>query len=143
MRNDNLYGRVLRWEDIPEEAPRPGVRRRSYASDECMLVLNTLEPGMQRNPHIHEDFDQLVYILQGRCHYYVDGVAHEMTAGSLMLVRAGSPHHIEPLDGPCLNLDIFTPPRADLAHLLTYLNQQPTQDGPPSQDQQQARRPHR
>jgi hypothetical protein len=36
-------------------------------------------------------------------------------------VPAGSPHYIEPLNGPCLNLDIFTPPRADLMHLVSYL----------------------
>ena len=121
MKNPRLYGRVLRWEDMPEEAIRPGVRRRSYSTDECMLVMNTLEPGMQLNPHVHDDFDQLVYIVEGRCNYYVDGEPHEMSGGSLMLVPAGSPHYIEPIDDPCLNLDIFTPPRADLSHLVDYL----------------------
>lgn len=121
MRNPQLYGRVLRWEDMPEEAIRPGVRRRSYSTDECMLVMNTLEPGMQLNPHVHGDFDQLVYIVEGRCTYYVDGEPHEMSGGSMMLVPAGSPHYIEPIDGPCLNLDIFTPPRADLSHLVQHL----------------------
>lgn len=122
MNSEKLYRRVLRWADIPEENVRPGVRRRGYSTDDCMLVMNTLEPGMQLNPHVHDDVDQLVYIVEGRCNYYVDGEPHEMTAGSLMLVPAGSPHYIEPLDGPCLNLDIFTPPRADLAHLLSYLH---------------------
>ncbi len=121
MRNSKLYKRVLRWDEIPEEALRPGVRRKSYATDSCMLVMNTLEPDMQLNPHVHEDFDQLVYIVDGRCNYYVDGEPHEMSSGSLMLVPAGSPHYIEPIGGPCLNLDIFTPPRADLEHLLAYL----------------------
>lgn len=122
MNSEKLYRRVLRWDDIPEEEVRPGVRRRSYATDDCMLVMNWLEPNMQLNPHTHDDVDQLVYILDGRCNYYVDGEPHEMTGGSLMLVPAGSPHYIEPLDGTCLNLDIFTPPRADLAHLLSYLH---------------------
>lgn len=122
MRNSNLYGKVLRWDDLPEEALRPGVRRKSYATDECMLVMNTLDPDMRLNPHVHDEFDQLVYILGGRCNYYIDGVAREMTPGSLMLVPAGSPHYVEPLDGPCLNLDIFVPPRKDLAHLVEYLS---------------------
>lgn len=121
MNSEKLYRRVLRWEDIPEESVRPGVRRRSYSTDDCMLVMNALDPDMQLNPHVHDDFDQLVYIIDGRCNYYVDGEPHEMSAGSMMLVPAGSPHYIEPLDGTCLNLDIFTPPRADLAHLLAYL----------------------
>lgn len=124
MNSERLYRRVLRWEDLPEEDLRPGVRRRSYATDDCMLVMNSLEPGMQLNPHVHDDFDQLVYIVGGRCLYYIDDEPHEMTAGSMMLVPAGSPHYIEPLDGTCLNLDIFVPPRADLAHLVSYLQPQ-------------------
>lgn len=127
MNSEKLYRRVLRWEDIPEESVRPGVRRRSYSTDDCMLVMNALAPDMQLNPHVHEDFDQLVYIVDGRCLYYVDGEPHEMTAGSMMLVPAGSPHYIQPLDGICLNLDVFTPPRADLAHLLSYLDVEGTQ----------------
>lgn len=122
MRNGKLYRRVLNWADIPEEDVRPGVRRRGYATDECMLVMNALEPGMQLNPHVHEDFDQLAYIVEGHANYYIDGVPHEMTAGSMLLVPAGSPHYIEPLGGEVLNLDIFCPPRADLAHLLSYLD---------------------
>jgi quercetin dioxygenase-like cupin family protein len=121
--NDQLYRRVFRWDDIPEEALRPGVRRRGYATDECMLVMNSLEPDMQLNPHVHEDFDQLVYIVAGRCLYFVDDEPHEMTAGSMLLVPAGAPHYIQPLDSTCLNLDIFTPPRADLAHLVSYLHE--------------------
>lgn len=122
MQSEQLYRRVFRWNDLPEEEVRPGVRRRSYSTDNCMLVMNALDPDMQLNPHVHEDFDQLVYIVDGRCNYYVDGEPHEMTAGSMMLVPAKSPHYIEPLGGPCLNLDIFTPPRADLMHLLSYLD---------------------
>jgi quercetin dioxygenase-like cupin family protein len=123
MRNASLYGKVLRWDDIPEESLRPGVRRRSYATDQCMLVMNALDPDMQLNPHAHDDFDQLVYIVSGRCNYYVDGIAREMTPGTLMLVPAGAPHYVEPLDGPCLNLDIFVPPREDLLHLVDYVGQ--------------------
>ena len=121
MNSEKLYRRVVRWDDIPEEALRPGVRRRAYATDDCMLVMNSLEPDMQLNPHVHEDFDQLVYIVSGRCRYYVDDEPHEMSAGSMLLVPAGSPHYIQPLDSTCLNLDIFTPPRADLAHLVSYV----------------------
>jgi quercetin dioxygenase-like cupin family protein len=120
-RSAKLYGRVLRWDELPEEVARPGVRRKSYSTDSCMLVLNTLDPDMSLNPHVHDDFDQLAYILDGHCNYYIDGEPHEMTGGSMLLVPAGAPHYIQPLDGPCLNLDIFTPPRVDLAHLLSYL----------------------
>lgn len=117
MSSTELYRKVVRWEDLPTEVVRPGVTRSGYVTDDVMLVMNYVEPGMQLNPHVHDDFDQLAYLVSGRANYYIDGVPHEMTPGSMLLVPAGSPHYIEPLEGPCLNLDIFTPPRDDLKHL--------------------------
>lgn len=132
MRNEKLYGRVFGWDSVPEESPRPGVRRKAYVTDQVMLVMNELEPGMELRPHVHDDFDQLAYIVRGRARYYVDGTPHLMTPGTMMLVPAGSPHYIEPLDDneePVLNLDIFVPPRSDLLHLAAYLDAGETPEG--------------
>lgn len=123
-RSDELYNKVLRWDDLPEEEVRAGVRRRAYATDDVMLVMNWLSPGMDLNPHVHDDFDQLAVLLQGEADYFIDGVAHRMGPGSMLLVPAGAEHYIEPLDstdGEVHNLDIFVPPRADLLHLVEYL----------------------
>lgn len=124
-RNDELYRQVFRWSDLPEETVRPGVRRHAYATDDVMLVLNWLSPGMELNPHVHEEFDQLAVVLAGEANYYIDDVPYAMGPGSMLLVPAGSPHYIEPLEGvegEIQNLDIFVPPRADLLHLLGYLD---------------------
>lgn len=123
-RSARLYRRPLNWADLPEEVVRPGVRRRAYATDDVMLVMNMVSPGMELNPHTHDDFDQLAVVLSGRAHYYIDDVAYEMTSGSMLLVPAGAPHYIQPLDsedGEVANLDIFVPPRADLGHLVEYV----------------------
>jgi quercetin dioxygenase-like cupin family protein len=120
-RNPVLYGRVINWDDIPEETVRPGVRRKVYATDEVMIAWHSLDVGMDVNPHSHADFDQLVYIAEGLCDYHVAGTPHRMGPGSLMLVPAGAEHHIVPIEGPCINLDVFVPPRADFASSLGYL----------------------
>jgi len=120
MSSNDLYRKVVRWDDVPLEQVRPGVSRRGYVTDDVMLVMNYVEPGLRLNPHSHQDFDQLAYLVTGRANYYIDGVPHEMVPGSMLLVPAGSEHYIEPLEGPCLNLDIFVPPRKDLAHLADY-----------------------
>lgn len=125
-RNAELYRQVFNWSDLPEEAIRPGVRRRSYATDDVMLVMNWLSPGMKLNPHKHDDFDQLAMVVAGSATYYVDDVPHEMVPGSMLLVPAGALHYIEPLgdsSDEVQNLDIFVPPRADLLHLLSYINE--------------------
>jgi quercetin dioxygenase-like cupin family protein len=124
MRNEQLYGRVVSIDELPEESPREGVVRRSYSTDEVMLVMNELTPGMTLNPHVHETFDQLAYILKGEADYYIGDTAHPMRAGDLLLIPTGAPHHInpKPTGEMVLNLDIFVPPRADLSHLLEWLS---------------------
>jgi quercetin dioxygenase-like cupin family protein len=126
-RNETLYARPLNWDDIPEEVVRPGVRRRVYSTDDVMIAWHSLDVGMALNPHKHDDFDQLVYIAEGVCDYYVGDTPHRMRAGSLMLVPAGHLHHVVPVEAPCINIDIFVPPRADFASSLGYLAQLPAQ----------------
>lgn len=115
-----LYSRVFSWSDLPQEVVRDGVRRCAFATDDYMLVMNYIAAEMTPNPHTHENFDQLVYIVSGRAHYHVSGVPHEMGPGSIMVVPAGAEHYLTPIDGPVENLDIFSPPRADYDHLLEY-----------------------
>jgi quercetin dioxygenase-like cupin family protein len=125
-----VYGQVFNWDDLPEEQVRPGVRRRSYATDEVMLVMNWLQPGMELRPHKHDDFDQLACVVAGEALYYIDDVPHEMRPGSMLLVPAGAMHYIDPIgDSEVANLDIFVPPRSDLLHLLDYLRQPALADG--------------
>ena len=121
-RNDKLFSTVVNWDDIPVTQVRPGVKRRVYATDDVMIAYHELEVGMQLNPHSHPDFDQLVSIVSGRANYYVDGVPHEMTAGSMMLVPRGKEHYVEPLEAPCVNIDYFVPPRTDMKGALDWMD---------------------
>jgi quercetin dioxygenase-like cupin family protein len=116
-----LAGVVVNWDDVPEDVIRPGVRRRVYSTDEVMLCWHSLSVGMDLRPHSHDDFDQLALILEGEANYYISGVAHRMGPGSMLLVPKGAEHYIEPLTEPCINLDVFAPPRADYAELATRL----------------------
>lgn len=123
MDNGKLYGRVINWDEMPAESPRPGVSRRAYATDQVMLVRNVLEADLEVRPHAH-DFDQLVMIVEGRCNLVIDGVDHPMGPGDLMLVPANAEHCAVVIEAPCVNIDFFTPPRSDYAHLVSHLEEQ-------------------
>ena len=113
--------RAVRWSDIPDEAVRPGVRRRGFGTEQCLLVLNECTPGMDLRPHVH-DFDQIALVLDGTANYYVDGERNEMGPGSVLLIPAGKEHYIEPTgEQPVQNVDVFTPCRRDLQHLLDWM----------------------
>jgi quercetin dioxygenase-like cupin family protein len=114
---------AVRWEDIPYEFVRPGVRRRGFGTEQCLLVMNECTPGMDLRPHVH-DFDQIAMILSGRANYYVEGEPNEMGPGSVLLIPAGKEHYIEPVgDEVVKNIDVFTPLRQDLAHLLEWMKE--------------------
>jgi mannose-6-phosphate isomerase-like protein (cupin superfamily) len=113
---------ATKWEDIPDEFVRDGVRRRAFGNDGALLVMNELTPGMKTFPHVHEDFDQIATIVSGTATYYVNGVANPVGPGSLILIPAGQPHYIEPTGAEkVLNLDVFGPARKDLIHLLDWM----------------------
>ena len=61
-------GRAVNWADVPSEVVRKGVSRRGFRSGNTLLVMNECHPDMDPNPHSH-DFEQLVYILQGRVRF--------------------------------------------------------------------------
>lgn len=114
--------KAVDWESIPYEDVRPGVRRRAFATRDVLLVMNECMPGMELNPHSHV-FEQVVLIVSGRAIYHVDAEANEMGPGSILRVPAGAKHYIEPLGKePVLNLDVFVPPRADYAHLVSWMD---------------------
>jgi mannose-6-phosphate isomerase-like protein (cupin superfamily) len=78
---------------------------------------------MDLRPHVH-DFDQIAMIVSGRANYFVDGEPSEMGPGSILLVPAGLEHYIEPVgDEVVQNIDVFTPCRDDLAHLIDWMRE--------------------
>lgn len=109
------------WSELSMEGVRPGVRRCGFGTDDVMLVLNELEPGMEVRPHSH-DFDQLALMLRGEATFTLDGEELAMSAGDVLLIPAGVEHYADPIgDEPALNLDIFAPARADYMHLLDWM----------------------
>ena len=113
---------TAKWDEIPDEFVREGVRRRAFGNEGAQLVMNELTPGMKTFPHVHEDFDQIATIVSGTATYYVNGVPHEVGPGSLLLIPAGQPHYIVPTGTEkVMNLDVFGPARKDLLHLLDWM----------------------
>ena len=113
--------KAVRWQEIPDEPVRPGVRRRGFGTRDVLLVLNECEPGMDLRPHSHE-FDQIALITKGRAVYPVGEAANEVGPGSVMLIPAGVEHYIEPLGEETVeNIDVFAPAREDYLHLIEWM----------------------
>ncbi len=113
--------KAIRWDEIPDEPVRPGVRRRGFRTKDVLLVLNECEPGMDLRPHSH-DFDQIAMITKGRAVYHVGDEPNEVGPGSVMLIPAGVEHYIEPVGEQTVeNIDVFAPARDDYLHLIEWM----------------------
>jgi mannose-6-phosphate isomerase-like protein (cupin superfamily) len=68
------------------------------------------EPGRGTRLHKH-DYDEIVYIIEGRSSWKVGDEEREATAGDVLLVRAGEAHKfVNSGDGPLRQFDIHLNP---------------------------------
>lgn len=110
------------WDAIPSEHVRRGVSRKGFGNSDVILVMNEIDPEIDVAPHTHDDFDQIATIVEGHAVYHVGGVGHEVGPGSLLYIPAGVEHYIEPKgEERVLNMDVFSPARADYLHLLEWM----------------------
>ena len=74
------------------------------------FFLVTGEKGMGPRLHKH-DYDEVVYVIEGRSRWTVGDVVREAGAGDVLIVRAGEPHKFTNCgDGPLRQIDIHLNP---------------------------------
>ena len=72
-------------------------------------------PGHEPRPHAHPN-EQIAYILSGRIRFCVGSDEHVLGPGSVLRSPPNVEHWGEVVgDEPVLNLDVFTPRRAEYA----------------------------
>jgi quercetin dioxygenase-like cupin family protein len=68
------------------------------------------EPGRGTRLHKH-DYDEIVYVIEGRSKWTVGNQELEAAAGNILVVHAGEPHKfVNCGDGPLRQLDIHLNP---------------------------------
>lgn len=104
---------ILNWNKCEWHSHRAKTRGKCFQGENMTVQFGEITPGHEPGPHSHP-YEQLVFIMQGVCDFYVDGVPYELTGGCLMSVPANVEHYIVAKgDVPVHNLDIFTPKRPD------------------------------
>ncbi|HET7583775.1 MAG TPA: cupin domain-containing protein [Gemmatimonadaceae bacterium] len=106
--------RHFRWDDLPRERVTDMLDRRLITGDRMMLAHVYLKKGCIVPKHSHEN-EQLTYILEGALRFWIgDDGAQELVvgAGEVLHIPSHVPHRAEALEDT-LDVDIFSPPRAD------------------------------
>ncbi len=106
---------TIDWNETPWERVREGVERKAFSGDGATVSLNRLQPGHEPRPHAHPH-EQIVYILAGEIDFHIGDTVTRLGAGGLLVVPPGARHFgVVVGDAVVLNLDVFTPKRAEYA----------------------------
>lgn len=113
-----------RWNDVPRERVTDLIDRKLITGDRIMLAHVFLKRGCIVPQHAHEN-EQLTYILEGSLRFYLGPAGEEVIdvrAGEVLHIPSNVPHRAEALEDT-LDMDIFSPPRADwLNHTDHYFH---------------------
>jgi quercetin dioxygenase-like cupin family protein len=97
---------------IPVEKLNPLIDRQFVYGERAMLARIVLRKGAIVPMHSHEN-EQIAYILEGALRFTMgDGRVLTLAAGEVLVIPSNMPHQAEALEDT-VDLDIFTPPRAD------------------------------
>lgn len=101
---------------------RGHARLSSIRAESVQATFVTMEPATEcaSPPHRHP-YDQLVIMLRGKVHTFVDGEPYVLTAGTSMIVPAGAWHHGY-AEGPesAELIELFAPVRRDYLPLTAH-----------------------
>lgn len=97
---------------IPVEALNPLIDRQFVYGERTMLARLTLRRGAVVQEHSHEN-EQITYVLEGALRFTLgDGRVIVVGAGEILVIPSNLAHKAEALEDT-IDLDVFTPPRAD------------------------------
>ncbi len=104
---------LFEYKKIKTEDLGQGISRKILAFDEKLMSVEvSFEKGAIGEPHLHEEHDQISYVLDGVFEYTIDGETFIGRTGDSFYVKPGSMHGAVCVEAGRL-LDIFTPQRKD------------------------------
>jgi quercetin dioxygenase-like cupin family protein len=106
--------RHVSWESVPLEDLNPLLQRQFVVGQEIMLARVLLKKGCIVPEHSHVN-EQLTYVLEGTLKFWIGGKVIVVNSGEVLTIPSNLPHKAEALEDT-VDLDVFTPPRADWIH---------------------------
>jgi quercetin dioxygenase-like cupin family protein len=104
----------VRWDAMPAEELRGGMRRRYVHTDKLMLAEVRFVKGDIVERHAHHN-EQITQVISGAMRFWFgDDDEQEVVvrAGEAVVIPSHLPHRAEILEDT-VSFDVFTPPRAD------------------------------
>lgn len=112
--------KTIRKDVDKSESLPAGMSRQGITLGNVMLAIHEAFPNLKCNPHSHESA-QITYMLKGKLRMRIGKEERVIVPGEFAYVPPNTEHSIESEDEYVLALDIFSPPRPDIAKRLEEL----------------------
>ena len=103
--------RHIPWSTVPLEDLSPLLQRQFVVGRDIMVARVLLKKGCIVPEHSHIN-EQVTYILEGALKFWIDGKEITVNAGEVLTIPPKMSHKAEAM-ADTVDLDVFTPPRAD------------------------------
>lgn len=111
-------GRYVELDEIERVQFVEGLTFRPVLGERTMVNWVHFEPGTEAPRHAHEE-EQITFVVEGEFEFDLDGDVRTMRPGMVAVIPPGVPHGARTTDGPCLEIDVFVPPRKVLLEKIT------------------------
>ena len=99
------------WKSVELENLNPMLQRQMVVGEKVMLARVLLKKGCVVPMHSHEN-EQITYILEGALKFRLNGDEVTVKAGEVLCIPPHVSHEAIAMEDT-VDLDVFTPPRAD------------------------------
>ena len=106
-------GNWVTWSDLDPLEIIDGLRFQPVLGKGLMVNFVTFEPKTVAPVHWHDE-EQISFVLDGELEFEVAGEKRIMKRGDAVVIPSNVPHGARTLDGTCLQVDAFHPPRRGL-----------------------------
>src|SRR5256885_9743921 len=101
------------WSSIPTEPLSPLIDRQYINTGNVTVARFFLRKGASVPEHKHHN-EQIAFVLSGKMRFIMEGRSITLNPGETLCIAPNIPHSAEALEDT-IDLDVFTPPRADWA----------------------------
>jgi mannose-6-phosphate isomerase-like protein (cupin superfamily) len=78
---------------------------------QSQTAVMTIDPGADGGPQEEHDGDQIIYVVEGEALVRIGDREHKATAGALVMIPAGTRHHVKnPGRVPLFFVTVYAPP---------------------------------
>ena len=110
-------GNWTTWKDLEPLQVIPGLDFQPVLGDRVMVNFVDFEPNTVAPVHWHDE-EQITFVLEGEFEFEVAGDKRIMRRGDAVVIPPNVPHGARSLDGKCLEVDVFAPPRRGLLEAM-------------------------